>query len=122
MQKLLLISFDINLKEKDDEEVDRFMMEGELMKKSQFFGKWAARKIVITDRIESYRSAKCTFEMKNIREIWTRFDVVEHCLVLKVRHGLEKTELALPIVNYPARFCKNNWMYRIYRLLSACLA
>lgn len=119
---MILMSLDVNLKEKDDENVDRFMMEGELLKKSQFFGKWAARKIVITDRIESFRCAKCTFEMKNIREIWTRFDVVENCLVLKVRHGLEKTELALPIVNYPARFCKNNWMYRIYRLLSACLS
>jgi hypothetical protein len=24
-------------------------------------GKWAARKIVITDRIESFKSDKCTF-------------------------------------------------------------
>jgi hypothetical protein len=60
--------------------------------------------------------------MKNIKEIWTRFDFYEGCLVLKVRHGSDKTEVALPIVNYSARFCRDNWMYRIYRLLSASLS
>jgi hypothetical protein len=67
VQKLTLLSFDVNLTQKDDETVDRFIMKGELLKKSQFFGKWAMRKIVITDRIESFKCDKCTFEMKNIK-------------------------------------------------------
>lgn len=97
-------------------------MAGPLLKKSQYLGKWAERRMVVTDRIESFRGGKCTFSMRNIRELWTRFDLHEDCLVVKVRHGLEKTELALPVVNYGARFCKWNWLYRIYRLVSTPLS
>jgi hypothetical protein len=66
-------------------------MAGCLLKKSQFLGKWAERKMVVSDRIESYRNGKCTFSMRNIREVWTRFDLYEEFLVVKVRHGSEKT-------------------------------
>ena len=43
------------------------MMKGDVYKKSQILGQWNMRKLVITDRIESYKNDKCTFEMKNIR-------------------------------------------------------
>lgn len=39
-------------------------------------------------------------------------------LIIKIRHGKEKTELAIPLVNFPVRFCKDNWLFRIYRLLT----
>lgn len=51
--------------------------------------------------------------------MWTRFEVLRDALVVKVRHGMAKTELALPIVNFNAKFCKDNWLYRIYGLVSA---
>jgi hypothetical protein len=35
----------------DDANVDRFIMAGEILKRSQFFGNWAQRKLVVTDRI-----------------------------------------------------------------------
>jgi hypothetical protein len=62
-------------------------MEGTLLKKSQFLGKWAERRLVATDRIESFRNGKCTFAMRNIRELWSRFELHEDSLVVKVRHG-----------------------------------
>jgi hypothetical protein len=40
--------------------------------------------------------------MKNVKEIWTRFDVKDGKLVVKLHHGQKKkTELGIPIVNYP---------------------
>lgn len=57
--------------------------------------------------------------MKNIKEIWTRFEVHSDNLIVKVRHGKEKTEIAIPMVNYSVKFCKDNWLYRIYRLLTS---
>lgn len=51
----------------DDANVDRFIMAGEILKRSQFFGNWAQRKLVVTDRIQSFKGDKCTFEMKNIK-------------------------------------------------------
>jgi hypothetical protein len=75
--------------------------------------------MVVTDRIESFKDKDCTFEMAGIRELWTRFEVHKDCIVVKLRHGMMKTELALPIVNFTAKFAKENWLYPIYRLVSA---
>ena len=94
-------------------------MAGDILKKSQYVGRWDLRKIVITDRIESFKNDVCTFEINNIKEIWTRFDVHKDNLVVKLRHGLQKTELAIPLTNYSQKFGKYNWLYRIYRLVSA---
>jgi hypothetical protein len=74
------------------------------------------------DRVESFKSGKCTFAMRNIRELWTRFDMHEGNLIVKVRHGAEKTEIAMPLTNYTARFCRGNWLYRIYRIVTAAIA
>lgn len=91
MQKLNLLGYEIEEKGEEEEEVDRFMMAGEILKKSQFVGRWDLRKVVITDRIESFKNDVCTFEITNIKEIWTRFDVHKDNLVIKLRHGLLKT-------------------------------
>jgi hypothetical protein len=51
VQKLTLLEYEIDMDETVNENVDRFIMEGEIMKKSQFIGRWDLRKMVITDRI-----------------------------------------------------------------------
>ena len=119
MQKLNLLGYEILDKVEEEEEVDRFVMAGDILKKSQFVGRWDLRKVVITDRIESFKNDISTFEISNIKEIWTRFDVHKDNLIVKLRHGLLKTELAIPLANYSYRFSKHNWLYRIYRLISA---
>lgn len=65
--KLTLLEYDIDPKQQDSPEVDRFMMAGPLLKKSQFLGRWDERWMVITDRIESFKEEVCTFEMAGIR-------------------------------------------------------
>jgi hypothetical protein len=92
-------------------------MTGEVYKKGQVINQFHLRKLVLTDRIESFREDKMTFQMSNIKEIWTRFEMYQKNLIIKIRHGKEKTELAIPLVNYPVRFCKDNWLFRIYRLI-----
>jgi hypothetical protein len=51
VQKLLILSYLVDLNMMDDANVDRFIMAGEILKRSQFFGNWAQRKLVVTDRI-----------------------------------------------------------------------
>ena len=119
MAKLTLLEYEIDQSHRDNLDEDRFMMTGILLKKSQYLGRWDQRRMVITERIQSFKEEVCTFEIAGVRELWTRFEVHKDCLVVKVRHGMAKTELAIPIVNYCGKFCKDNWLYRIYRLVSA---
>ena len=49
------------------------MLKGEVWKKGQVVNQWNLRKMVLTDRIESFKEDKMTFQMANIREMWTRF-------------------------------------------------
>lgn len=119
VEKLMLMDYSIDLKQGEDLDADKFMMAGEVYKRGQIMNVWSPRKLVLTDRIESFKGEKCTYEMKNIKEIWTRFDVHSDNLIVKVRHGKEKTEIAIPMVNYSIKFCKDNWLYRIYRLLTS---
>ena len=66
-------------------------MRGEIFKRGQVMNQWNLRKLVVTDRIESFRESKLTYQMNNIRELWTRFEVHKDNLVVKIRHGKEKT-------------------------------
>ena len=66
-EKLILLDYQLDLKEGEDIDGDKFLMTGELYKKGQVINQWNLRKIVITDRIESFRSDKLTFEMTNIK-------------------------------------------------------
>ena len=119
VEKLMLADCFVDVQEGEDLDCDKFIMKGAIFKKAQVLQTWNERFMILTDRIESFRGDKCTFEMKNIKEIWTRFDMMDGKLIIKLRHGKDKTELAIPVVNYPVKFCKNNWLYRIYRLLSS---
>jgi hypothetical protein len=50
-------------------------IEGYIFKKSQHLKKWNQRYITINDSLKSFREEKeqATFEIKAIKEIWTRF-------------------------------------------------
>ena len=50
--------------------------------------------------------------------MWTRFDLFEGYLVIKLRHGMKKTELGIPITNFTQATYKN-WLYYIYKLMSS---
>jgi len=67
VEKLILLDYDINLKEGEDIEGDKFLMTGEVYKKGQVINQWNLRKMVLTDRIESFREDKLTFQMTNIK-------------------------------------------------------
>lgn len=72
-EKLLLLDYDIDLKQGEDLDADKFMMSGELFKKAQVKNEWNKRRIVISDRIESFKDNKMTFSMTHLKELWTRF-------------------------------------------------
>lgn len=61
VEKLLLFDYPINLKQTEDPNADKFMMTGELLKKGQIINQWNKRKMILTDRIESFKGSKCTF-------------------------------------------------------------
>lgn len=42
-------------------------MRGEIFKRGQVMNQWNLRKLVVTDRIESFRDSKLTYQMSNIR-------------------------------------------------------
>ena len=54
---------------------------------------------------------KCTFKVKKIEEIWTRFDFQEEKLIFKIFHNREKTELAVPVCNFADILSEGNWLY-----------
>lgn len=47
--------------------------------------------------------------------MWTRFDLINDHLVIKLKHGLKKTEFGIPIANFSYPHYKN-WLYYFYRL------
>lgn len=59
-----------------------------------------------------------SIKAENAKYIWTRFDMHNNNLVIKIKHGLEKTEFAIPIVNYCQKG-KDNWLYAFYRMIMA---
>ena len=61
MEKLFLLGHEVNLQEGEDLDADKFMMTGDVLKKGQVMNQWNQRKLVLTDRIESFRDNKCTF-------------------------------------------------------------
>jgi hypothetical protein len=67
VEKLKLMDHLIDKDSVDDPQVDKFIMNGELFKKGQHLNSWSKRKIILTDRIESFKGEKCTFEIKNIK-------------------------------------------------------
>lgn len=96
---------------------------GNIYKKSQILGNWESRFIVIkTDGIYSYldnNTAKThTFEIpsETVKYIWTRFNFHQGFLIIKVKHGISKTEFAIPVTCFSNREARN-WLYSFYRIL-----
>lgn len=48
--------------------------------------------------------------------MWTRFDMIDDYLIIKIKHGLSKTEFGIPLTQYSTRTVKN-WLYGFYRTL-----
>lgn len=96
---------------------------GNILKKSQVLGNWETRFVVIKkDGIYSYKDCNTQaphsfyINNSNIKYIWTRFDIHEKFLVIKIKHGVYKTEFGIPITNYLIRN-GSNWLYNFYRAI-----
>ena len=92
-----------------------------IFKRSQHLKKWEARFITINpEGLFSYKSANepPSFSIKaiNAKYIWTRFDIHNQQLVIKIKHGIDQTEFAIPITNY-CRKSMHNWLYGFYRMI-----
>lgn len=95
-------------------------IDGIIYKQSQYLGNWELRYVAITPAgLASYKDEKSseTFAIKRgtVTEIWTRFDIHEKMLVIKVHHS-KKTEFAIPLTNYCVE-SSINWLYPFYRLM-----
>lgn len=94
---------------------------GFIYKKSQIFGKWERRFVIINrSGLYSFKDQteiKPSFSIKaeDMKYMWTRFDVEMGDLVIKVMYGSTKTEFAIPITNFMER--KHNWLLAFYRLM-----
>lgn len=81
------------------------LIDGILYKKSQYLGNWELRYIAITPSgLFSFKN-ETSGESFSIRkgtatELWTRFDVYEKMLIIKIHHQNRKTEFGIPIVDY----------------------
>lgn len=94
---------------------------GLIFKRSQHFKKWEPRYIAInSEGLFSYKSVNDapSFSIKAVstKYIWTRFDIHNQQLVIKIKHGLEQTEFAIPISNY-CRKNAQNWLFGFYRMI-----
>ena len=48
--------------------------------------------------------------------MWTRFEVRDKMLIIKLMHGGKKTEFAIPIVDY-TKIDNRNWLFAFYKLV-----
>jgi hypothetical protein len=101
--------------------VKEAFIDGIIYKKSQHLSKWELRYVAITPMgLFSYKdetsSESFTIKRGSVSEVWTRFDIHEKMLVIKVHYSTIKTEFAIPLTNYC--FESNiNWLYPFYRLM-----
>ena len=54
--------------------------------------------------------------MSSVKYIWTRFDFENNHLIVKIKHGLDKTEFGIPIMDFCVKN-ENNWLWAFYRML-----
>lgn len=90
-------------------------------KKSQIIGRWSTRFVRVTkDGIYSHKkwNEKPTMWWKkgSISEIWTRFDLHNQLLVVKVHQQKEKIEFGLPLHD-PCT--DHSWLYHFYSMMKA---
>lgn len=101
---------------------DNAFMHGNIYKQSQYKKKWEMRYIVInSEGLFSYKNTTQSYSFSirsdKIQYLWTRFDIHNRFLVIKLRYGpTEKTEFAIPILDYCKRLSRN-WLYPFYRLM-----
>lgn len=94
---------------------------GFIYKKSQVFGKWERRFIIINKQglysFKDQNEVKPSFTIKaeDMKYMWTRFDIEMGDLIIKVKYGSSKTEFAIPIVNFMER--RSNWLFAFYRMI-----
>jgi hypothetical protein len=48
--------------------------------------------------------------------MWSRFDLVDGYLVVKIKHGVRQTEFGIPIANYGYAHFKN-WLFYFFKLM-----
>ena len=98
-------------------------MSGYLLKRSQYWKNWEKRYIVINkDGLFSYRNLteppSFVIFARDAKYLWTRFSIVEDCLIVKIKHGWSQTEFALPIINFSIAQ-PGNWLLALYSLIMA---
>lgn len=124
--RMVLLGFDLkNLSILDQKMANMWKgpayIKGCIMKKSQHVKKWEERFVVInSEGLFSFKdpSKKHSFMIKtsSVKYIYTRFEVHNKHLVVKIKHGGDKTELAIPVMD----FCNKslmNWIWAFYVML-----
>ena len=106
-------------------DVGNVIIKGWLMKRSQHFKKWENRFVIINaDGLFSYKDPNKTYSFiiktSSVKYIWTRFDIQNKHLIVKVKHGLDKTEFAIPIVNF-MQASEANWLWPFYQMLRGAI-
>lgn len=96
------------------------VIDGILYKQSQYLKTWELRYVAISaDGLCSYKDKtggeSFTIKRDTTTELWTRFDIHEQMLVIKVHAG-RKTEFGIPIVDF-TRASDSNWLLAFYKLL-----
>ena len=94
---------------------------GIIYKLSQHLHHWELRYVVIgPGGLSSYKKEGTAESFKVTKdtalELWTRFDVREKMLIIKLSHSGRKTEFAIPITDYTVQ-SPINWLYAFYRLV-----
>lgn len=55
-------------------------------------------------------------DRRSIEYLWSRFDMIDNYLIVKIKHGMKQTEFGIPVTNYSHPHFKN-WLYYFYKLM-----
>lgn len=78
--------------------------------------------VVKKDGIYSYKNSmqeenySFFINSESVKYIWTRFEKTDGYLIIKIKHGIFKTEFGIPLTQFSAR-SSNNWLYSFYRTM-----
>lgn len=56
-------------------------------------------------------------KVKRMEQLWTRFELNQGQLVVKLFHGWEKVEVGIPLHNYADILRGGNWLYGLVTVL-----
>lgn len=80
--------------------------------------KWEKRRTTIEENVlKTFRGEKCIFTLREARELWTRFEMHNGYFIIKVHHGIEKTELGIPLADFTNPLSNKNWLFPIAKLV-----